>query len=76
MRDAIRGMSTAPRVATPKHQINDYTVVIPEGAEDGVSEGDEFVVKISEDTVSATAIDVGRREAVLELNRADVDSYV
>lgn len=69
-------MSTAPRFVTPKHQINDYTVVVPEGAQDGISEGDEFVVEIGEKTVSATAIDVGRREAVLELNRADIESYV
>ena len=69
-------MSTTPRIATPKHRINDYTVVIPDGAEDGVSEGDEFVVEVSGDTVTATAIDVGRREAVLELNRTDVESYV
>lgn len=69
-------MSTAPRIVTPKHQVNDYTVVVPKGAEDGVSEGDEFVVEIEGRTVSATAIDVGRTEAVLELNRADIESYV
>lgn len=69
-------MSAAPRVVTPKHQVNDYTVVIPKGAEDGVSEGDKFVVDVGKDTVSATAIDVGQTEAVLELRRTDVKSYV
>lgn len=69
-------MSTAPRFVTPKHRVNDYTVVIPEGAEDGISAGDEFVVEIGEGTVAATAIDVGKTEAVLELSRADVESYV
>jgi len=69
-------MSTAPRVVTPDHRVNDYTIVVAVGAEDGVSEGDEFVVDIGDDTVSATAVDVGRAEAVLELRRTDVESYV
>lgn len=69
-------MSTAPRFVTPEHRVNEYTVVIQSGAEDGISEGDEFVVDVGGDTVSATAIDVGKTEAVLELNRTDVESYI
>lgn len=69
-------MSVAPRTVTPEHQINDYTVVVSQGAEHGISEGDEFVVDLGEETMLATAIDVGQRESVLELNRVDVESYL
>lgn len=69
-------MSTAPRIVTPKHRVNDYTVVIPKGAEDGVSEGDDFMLQIDGEPVSGTATDVGKTEAVLELSRVDVESYI
>lgn len=69
-------MSVAPRTVTPKHKINDYTVVVSQGAEQGISEGDEFVVDLDGRTTLAKAVDVGQREAVLELNRTDVKSYL
>lgn len=69
-------MSTAPREVTPKLRVNDYTVVISKGAEHGVNEGDSFVVALDDDEAEAVAIDVGKREAVLELKRTDVESYV
>lgn len=69
-------MSAAPREVSPKHRVNDYTVVISKGAEHGVSEGDSFVVELDEEDAEGVAIDVGQREAVLELERTDVESYV
>ncbi|WP_129112696.1 hypothetical protein [Halegenticoccus tardaugens] len=61
-------MSIAPRVATPERRVNDYTVIISEGAEDGICEGDELVLSIDDEHVIATVVDVGRKKAVLELS--------
>lgn len=69
-------MSTPPREVTPKHRVNDYTVVISKGSDHGVSEGDSLVVDLDDDESEATVIDVGKREAVLELKRTDIESYV
>ena len=69
-------MSVAPRNVTPTHRINDYTVVISEGAEQGVSEGDSFLVTLEDRMVNAVAISVGKQETILELTRTDIKSYV
>jgi hypothetical protein len=60
-------MSTAPRIANPQRRINSYTVVVSEGAEDGISEGDELLVSIDGNQTVGTVVDVGREQSVLEL---------
>lgn len=60
-------MSITPRVAQQQERVNSYTVVVSEGAEDGISEGDELLVSVDGDEVVGTVVDVGRKQSVLEL---------
>ncbi|MFC4406604.1 hypothetical protein [Haloarchaeobius iranensis] len=62
-------MSMAPRVVTPSRRVNEYTVVIDEGARDGLSEGDSVMLSVDgSDHLRATVVDVAETEAVLEIN--------
>jgi cell shape-determining protein MreC len=60
-------MSVAPRITQPKERINGYTVVVSEGAEDGISRGDELLVSIDDENIVGTVIDVGHRQSIVEL---------
>jgi|GEM_PF-2257539 cell shape-determining protein MreC len=63
-------MSVAPHVATPERRVNDYTVVIEQGARDGLSEGDSVILAIGDEHVRSTVVDVTERKSVLEINTA------
>jgi len=60
-------MLAPPRPAESKVRINEYTVVVSTGAEDGVTEGDEVVVPIDGEEIVGTTTQVGQSESVVEL---------
>lgn len=60
-------MSVAPRLAESEVRINEYTVVVSAGAEDGVTEGDELVVPVDGEEIVGRTTQVGRHESVVEL---------
>lgn len=60
-------MSVAPRMADLTAQINEYTVIVSVGAEDGVTEGDEVVVPVDDREIVGKTTQVGQQESVVEL---------
>lgn len=51
----------------PLRKINNYTVIIPHGEEDGLRQGQKVVVMFREGDEPAKVIDVGSEESVVEL---------
>lgn len=60
-------MSVARPSTEPTDRVNDYTVVVSVGSEDGVNEGDEVLVSVDGEEVVGTTTQVGRDESVVEL---------
>lgn len=60
-------MIASPRPAESKVRINEYTVVVSVGAEDGISEGDEVMVPVDDENIVGKTTQVGQSESVVEL---------
>jgi len=60
-------MSVAPRVATPSQRVNGYTVLVDEGAQDGLSEGDDVMLSVGDEYVRSTVVDVSETQSVVEI---------
>lgn len=61
-------MIHAPRPVEPTEKINDYTVVVDEGAEDGIIEGEVLMVTSdSEGPLRGRVVDTSDTKSVLEI---------
>lgn len=62
-------MSSVNRVTSPGQRVNSYTVLIDEGAKDGISEGDKLLLSYDDHTLMATVVDVGESKSVIEIDQ-------
>ena len=61
-------MSIAPQVVEPTDRVNNYTVIVDQGAEDGVSEGDLVLIAVGDnENLRARVIDVSQHRSVAEI---------
>jgi|GEM_PF-2498560 len=67
LQDVMQHMSVARPSTEPTGRVNNYTVVVSVGSEDGVDEGDEVLVSVDGQEVVGTTTQVGRDESVVEL---------
>lgn len=67
-------MSTT-RTVRAERRVNDYTVVIEQGTEDGLEVGQRVRVDVGDRQTRGRIFDVVQEKAVVQLLESDVESY-